>query len=124
MATRAETDSAVEGMQRGSEEVRTGTQKIITMGDSFRRIIEIVEEVSSQVNVISNAIAGMEDDGTAIVEHVDTIAASSQKAAEEAETVSAATEEQTASVQEIANASKSLAEMATELQNEVSRFKL
>ena len=123
-ATRAETDSAVEGMQRGSEEVRTGTQKIITMGDSFRRIIEIVEEVSSQVNVISNAIAGMEDDGTAIVEHVDTIAASSQKAAEEAETVSAATEEQTASVQEIANASKSLAEMATELQNEVSRFKL
>ena len=111
-------------MQRGSEEVRTGTQKIITMGDSFRRIIEIVEEVSSQVNVISNAIAGMEDDGTAIVEHVDTIAASSQKAAEEAETVSAATEEQTASVQEIANASKSLAEMATELQNEVSRFKL
>ncbi len=123
-ATRAETDSAVAGMQRGSEEVRTGTQKIITMGDSFRRIIEIVEEVSSQVNVISKAIAGMADDGTAIVGHVDTIAASSQKAAEEAETVSAATEEQTASVQEIANASKSLAEMATELQNEVSRFRL
>ena len=124
MATRAETDSAVEGMQRGSEEVRTGTQKSSTMGESCRRIIEIVGEVSSQVNVISNAIAGMEDDGTAIVEHVDTIAASSQKAAEEAETVFAATEEQTASVQEIANASKSLAEMATELQNEVSRFKL
>lgn len=123
-ATRADTEQAVTGMQQSSEEVKVGTQKIMAMGESFRRIIEIVEEVSQQVQRISQAIAGMADSGKAITGHVDTITDTSTKAAQEAETVSAATEEQSASVQEIANASKSLAEMASELQNEVSRFQL
>ena len=123
-ATRADTEQAVTGMQQSSEEVKVGTQKIMEMGEAFRRIIEIVEEVSQQVQQISQAIAGMADSGKAITGHVDTITDTSTKAAQEAETVSAATEEQSASVHEIANASKSLAEMATELQGEVSRFKL
>ena len=123
-ATRQDTENAVAGMQQGSEEVKVGTQKIMAMGESFRRIIEIVEEVSQQVQQISQAIEGMAAAGQDIVGHVDTITATSTKAAQESETVSAATEEQSASVQEIANASKSLAEMATELQGEVSRFKL
>ena len=62
--------------------------------------------------------------GEEIVGHVRTIDAASHSAAEESETVSAATEEQSASVQEIANASRSLAEMATDLQNEVQKFKV
>ena len=123
-ATRQDTENAVAGMQQGSEEVKVGTQKIMAMGEAFRRIIEIVEEVSQQVQQISQAIEGMAAAGQDIVGHVDTITATSTKAAQESETVSAATEEQSASVQEIANASKSLAEMATELQGEVSRFKL
>jgi methyl-accepting chemotaxis protein len=58
------------------------------------------------------------------VGHVRTIDVASRSAAEESETVCAATEEQSASVQEIANASRSLAQMATDLQNEVQKFKL
>ena len=66
----------------------------------------------------------MDAGAQAIVHHVDTISQESSKAAEEAESVSAATEEQTASVQEIANASHSLAKMVTELQQNVQKFKL
>ena len=122
--TTKETQDAVDGMQQGSEEVKVGAQKILAMDESFRKIIEIVEEVSNQVQNISEVIASMDAGTKAIVHHVDTISVESSKAAEEAESVSAATEEQTASVQEIANASHSLAEMAAELQANVQKFKL
>lgn len=122
--TRKDTENAVAGMQAGSEEVRVGTQNIISMGDSFRRIIEIVEAVSDQVQQISAAISGMAANGEEIVSHIRTIGTASRAAAEEAETVSAATEEQSASVQEISNASESLAKMAHELRQEITKFKL
>ena len=122
--TRRDTDNAVAGMKAGSEEVRVGTENIMSMGESFRRIIEIVEDVSAQVQDISQAISGMAESGQEIVAHVRTIEETSRSAAEEAETVSAATEEQSASVQEIAHASNSLAKMAMELQQEVQKFKV
>lgn len=122
--TRKDTENAVAGMQAGSEEVRVGTQNIISMGESFRRIIEIVENVSDQVQQISAAISGMAANGEEIVSHIRTIGTASRAAAEEAETVSAATEEQSASVQEISNASESLAKMAHELRQEITKFKL
>lgn len=111
-------------MQAGSEEVRVGTQNIISMGESFRKIIEIVETVSGQVQHISSAISGMAVNGEEVMGHIRTIGDASRKVAEEAETVSAATEEQSASVMEISNASDSLSKMAMELQNEISKFKL
>ncbi|SDP53197.1 methyl-accepting chemotaxis protein [Selenomonas ruminantium] len=122
--TRRDTDSAVAGMQAGSEEVRVGTENIMSMGESFRKIIEIVENVSSQVQEISTAITGMAESGQQIVSNVRTIGETSRSAAEEAETVSAATEEQSASVQEIAHASNELARMAMDLQREVQKFKV
>ena len=122
--TRRDTESAVVGMQAGSEEVRVGAQNIVSMGESFKRIIEIVEEVSGQMQSISAGIGGMAESGQEIVGHIRTIEDSSRTSAEEAETVSAATEEQSASVQEIANASHSLAKMAGELQMEVRKFKV
>ena len=122
--TRKDTENAVSGMQAGSEEVRIGTQNIISMGEAFRRIIEIVGQVSAQVQGISSSISSMAENGSEIVGHIQTIEGSSRSAAEDAETVSAATEEQTASVQEIANASNSLAKMAGELQAQVRKFKV
>lgn len=123
-ATQKDTDDAVKGMQAGSEEVRVGTQNIVSMGEAFRKIIDIVEQVSAEIQGISKAIGGMAENGREIVGHIRTIGATSRTAAEEAETVSAATEEQSASVQEIANASQNLARMASELKQEVQKFKL
>ena len=122
--TRKDTEEAVAGMQAGSKEVQVGTQNIISMGESFRKIIEIVEEVSNQVQGISVAISGMAANGEEVMGHIHTIGNASKKTAEESETVSAATQEQSASVQEISNASDNLARMATELQSEIAKFKL
>ena len=48
----------------------------------------------------------------------------SRSVASEAETVSASTEEETASMLEIADASRKLAEQAQDLQNALSKFQL
>lgn len=123
-ATRQDTEEAVAGMQASSEEVQIGAKNIISMGESFRKIIDIVGQVSTQVQGISTEIRGMAQNGEEIVGHIRVISDTSRDAAEEAETVSAATEEQSASIQEIANASNSLAKMAGELQQEVQKFRL
>jgi len=122
--TQDDTTKAIKDMEAGLEEVQTGTENIISMGDAFRKIIDIVEQVSAQMQDISEATHNMAENGKEIVEHVRTIGDASKTAAEEAETVSAATEEQTASVHEIANESTNLAHMAGELQQDVQKFKI
>ena len=122
--TQDDTAKAIKDMEAGLEEVKTGTENIISMGEAFRKILDIVEQVSSQMQDISGATKNMAENGKEIVEHVRTIGTASKTAAEEAETVSAATEEQTASVHEIANESTNLARMASELQNDVQKFKV
>ena len=119
-----DTEKAIADMERGSEEVRIGTENIISMGDALRKIIEIVEKVSTQVQDISVSIRSMADNGEQIVGHIRNIEETSKSSAEEAETVSAATQQQTASVHEIASASTGLAQMANELQKDVQKFKL
>ena len=122
--TQQDTDKAIEDMANGAEVVKVGTENIISMGDAFRKIIGIVEQVSAQMQDISQATRGMASSGKEIVGHIRTIGESSKTSAEEAETVSAATQQQTASVHEIANESTNLARMAGELQQEVQKFKV
>ena len=122
--SQTDTEKAIADMEAGSEEVRVGTENIISMGDALRQIIDIVEKVSDQVQDISVSIRSMADNGEQIVGHIRNIEETSKASAEEAETVSAATQQQTASVHEIASASTSLAQMANELQKDVQRFKL
>ena len=57
-------------------------------------------------------------------EAIEKINSKSRAVASEAETVSAATEEETASMLEIADASRKLAEQAQDLQNSLAQFKL
>ena len=122
--TQDDTSKAIQDMEAGLEEVKTGTENIISMGEAFRKILDIVEQVSTQMQDISGATHDMAENGKEIVDHIRTIGEASKTAAEEAETVSAATEEQTASVHEIANESTNLAHMASELQNDVQKFKV
>ena len=119
-----DTDLAVERMQSGQQVVQVGAENIRSTGKAFHSIIDIVEEVSGQVKDISQEISAMASGGRTIVGHVHTIGELSKNAAEEAETVSAATEEQSASVQEIANASRSLAQMADELKVNIEKFQV
>ena len=123
-ATQTDTEKAIQDMNAGSESFRVGAKNIMDMGEAFRKIADIVETVSNQMNGISASSKNMAQNGEKIVENIRTIGGASKTAAEEAETVSAATEEQTASVHEIAGESENLSRMAGELQQEVNKFKI
>ena len=73
---------------------------------------------------ITLASQSMASNGDEIVDNVREIGETSKATAEEAETVSKATERQTDSIHEIANESTNLARMAADLQNEVRKFKV
>ena len=122
--TQEDTEKAIKDMEIGGESFKVGAENIISMGEAFRKITGIVEQVSSQMQTISSSTRDMAINGEQIVQNVRTIGEASKTAAEEAETVSAATQEQTASVHEIAGESTNLARMAGELQQEVKKFKV
>ncbi|HWR42393.1 HAMP domain-containing methyl-accepting chemotaxis protein [Sporomusa sp.] len=119
-----DTDKAVYSMSEGTREVRAGTQIVNATGESFKEIIGLITEVSSQVREISAAIQQMAAGSTQIVSSVKDIEGICKETAGQTQTVSAATQEQSASMQEIAASSHSLAKLAEELQGAISRFKL
>ena len=122
--TQTDTEKAIGDMAAGNESLKIGVENIISMGEAFRKIIGIVEEVSDNMEDITLASQSMASNGDEIVDNVREIGETSKATAEEAETVSKATERQTDSIHEIANESTNLARMAADLQNEVRKFKV
>lgn len=66
----------------------------------------------------------MANSGNVIAKNISTVRESSKKNAEEAENVSAASEEQSAAVNGLSAASSKLADLAAELSSNVDKFKL
>lgn len=118
----SETDKAVVAMNEGTNEVRTGAEVVSAAGMAFREIVELVSQTSSQVGEISAAVQEMAGGSQQIVGSVKKIDVLSKKSSEETQSVSAAAEEQLASVEEISSASQTLAKLAQELQEQVSKF--
>lgn len=117
-----DTDKAVQAMDNGTREVKLGAEVVNAAGQAFQEIVLLVTQVSDQVKEISIAIEQMAVGSQHIVSSVNRIDELSKRAAGEAQTVSAATEEQSASMEEIASSSQSLANLAMELREAVSKF--
>ena len=95
---RNDTDSAVVAMNEGTKEVRIGTEVVNNAGQSFRDIYTSVSDVTGQVREISAAIEQMAAGSQQIVSSVKEIDVISKDTSAQAQTVSAATEEQSASM--------------------------
>jgi len=119
-----DTNKAVIVMDKGKNEAKRGTEVASVAGEFFAEIATLVENVSDQIRDISTAIEQMASGSEQIVSLVKGIALISTTATEETQTVSAATEEQSASIQEIASASTDLSNMAGNLQEIVSKFRI
>lgn len=118
------TNTAVSVMNENVKEVDTGSKVVNMAGTSFHEILQMVLEIAQQIHQISNSIteitAGTKDSVTS----VNNIQNISINAADESQTISAAAEEQLASVEEIASSSKLLSEMAGDLKNVINKFKI
>lgn len=119
-----DTDKAVAAMNDGTREVKNGTDVVNTAGASFREIVNLVSEVSSQVKDISVAMQQMAVGSQQIVGSVKKIDELGKMSAGETQSVSAAAEEQLASMEEIASSSQALAKLADDLQTSVAGYRV
>lgn len=119
-----DTAEAVDSMQAGTDEVKSGTAAIREVGIQFSDILGMVNGINTQMSEINGSVKTVTDGAEHIVGAVDNIDTISRKTANSTQTISAATEEQSASNEEIAAASQSLAKMAADMQTAISKFKL
>lgn len=119
-----DTDSAVKAMEAGQREVEQGTAMVQQSGESFQNISSLVAELYQQIEFSRRSIASADNSSKVVVAGIGNVEQLSQSTAAEAESVSAATEEQTAMVHEMADGSRALAELAQSLQDEVMKFKI
>mgnify|MGYP000614640428 CR=1 FL=1 len=120
----ADTDHAVAAMESGTTEVKQGTQAIKDVGRQFADIMKQVNNIKEKIDSFQEASERITEGTNKIVGAVDSIDEVSRETATHTETISAAAQEQSASSEEIASSSHALAQMAVELQESTSKFKL
>lgn len=117
-------DAAVQVMETGNKEVVNGIVVVNEAGVIFQQIADFVGKASSETNDISKMVQSMVADSHHVNSAMAEISTISKVTASESQTVSAATQEQTAAMSEIADASKKMAHIAEELQETSKRFQL
>lgn len=118
----ANMEHAVAATQASAAGVDAGIAVVNATGETFNKIAGSIGNLSKQIESISEAINRMADGNEVLVASVGDIHGISNKNATETGNVSVATEEQLASIQEIASASQNLAKLAGELQGAIARF--
>ena len=119
-----ETDRAVASMNEGLREAETGKENVTATGETFSLILSMVEDVKTASLAVSKRVLELRENMNSIIEGMGHIDTSAKGIGSESQNVSAATEEQAAGMEEIASSSRSLADMATDLQSETDKFKV
>ena len=119
-----DTASAVESIEQGNQSVKEGTKSVAVTGEAFRDIEIQASKLNINVNRSLEDISAVDNSNKAILSAVEHVKEIATRSGENANSVSAATEEQSAAMQEVADASKTLAELSNEMQGEVAQFKL
>ncbi|MBM7868291.1 HAMP domain-containing protein [Heliobacterium gestii] len=120
----SDTGKAVSAMNEGTQVVKTGAEMVNDAGAAFQEIASLVTDVSEQVKVTSVSIQEIASGSQQIVGSVKRIDDLSRNSAGEAQTVSAAAEEQLAAIQEITASSHTLANMVEEMKAAIGKFSL
>lgn len=116
------TQMTVDAMEKGTAEVVEGTKAIREVGGHFTNILLMVDGIQSQIKDITVSVNTVSGGATNIVNAVDNIDSVSRKTAESTNVIYGETEEQSASNEEIAAASRALADLAMDMQSTINKF--
>ena len=119
-----DTESAVKEMQLGNAGVKEGTESVTATGEAFQIIEEQVYTLNENVRRSIEHIDAVNNTSHAILQAIEEVQKISQKSAEDAQNISAATEQQAATMHEPAYASSQSAILAQKLQDEISKFRV
>ena len=120
----ADTVSAVESIDKGNQGVAEGTNAVIETGEAFAGIEEQASKLAVNVEKSLADIAEVYVSNGEITTAVGRVREIADKTGENATSVSSVTQDQTASMQEVARAGQKLSDLAHEMDEEVSNFKM
>ena len=115
---------AVEASASGAQSVQAGIDTVQSADIVFQEIVNVIDDLTRQIQRIAKGIDTMAQENEQMLQASVNIAKTSGKNSDEAQSVSAAGQEQSASMHEISDAARSLAQLASDLQAEMQRFKL
>ena len=119
-----ETAAAVKSISSGTEGVKDGVDAVSTATDAFKNIGVQVEKLTINVAHSTTGIEEVNKANNDIANAFNHTREVAQKSNETVTSISAVAEEQTAMINEISESSKTLAQLADEMQNLVAKFKL
>jgi len=118
------TNRAVTVMDTGTQEVQVGMQVVKVAEEGFSKIVELIEQVSKQIQEATTVSEEMSSSAEQIYASFDEIATIAQTSSSNLQNVASASEEQLATIEEVAASAATLSNMAEELQTQVARFKV
>ena len=116
--------SAVKAITTGGDKVEQGLAKTTESLHVFQEIETSVVDVVNKVELVTSAIGQIQEMANSVTDSAQQVQTIATHAADSASDTSAATEQQLAANEEISSNAQSLADLAEQLQNEVSHFKL
>jgi methyl-accepting chemotaxis protein len=119
-----DTKRTIESVTMGTEVVKSGMNAVKEAGISFERIQQSIQNVTEQIKEVSTASQQMSTETGQLAIAFESISDVAQITAAGTESVSAASEEQLATMQEITGSSSALARMSEDLLELVSKFKV
>lgn len=117
-------EHAVKAMNTSVQDVNTGIDVVKAAGNTFVDIAASINQVVDQINAVNETLKKMEEGSHYMLSSVQQIESISKENLDQSQTVSAATQEQTASAQQNAMACEELANMAQELQSAIGQFRI
>ncbi|NGP59187.1 methyl-accepting chemotaxis protein [Paenibacillus thiaminolyticus] len=123
-AIQDEASEAVQSMQRTKNEVIAGVNAVGDAGQLFEGIKESVDEVAIHIGKVISSVNQMTIDAEAIQNTVQSVNHSAILSSSRSQNISAATEEQLASMEVISASTGELTQMAADLRSQLSYFKV
>lgn len=119
-----ETHRAVVSMESGHIELKSGIVQVKRSGEAFEHILTMVQGVADQIREVSVAAQQVSSGTTQVVQLTKLTQAGQFEGTAKIQNVSATTEEQLASMQEISASATALADVSEALQKLILRFKI
>ncbi|MEF3308770.1 methyl-accepting chemotaxis protein [Paenibacillus sp. GYB004] len=120
----SETLQTVQSMEQGTREVAIGLEVVGQAGRSFEEIQQTVEQVAGQIQEVASSSQKMLAETEEVVTVINNISEIAAQSAVGTTSVSAATEEQLATMEEVTSSATSLASMAEDLNRQVGKFRI
>lgn len=116
--------NAIKAMNDESSLVDEGIKIVNHAGEGFDSITGLIQEVVNEIQEITQSIYNISNSSQSVTMSVRDVEEFSRDTAAQAQTVYAGIEEQNAALEDLKSASLSLSDLAQNLQQEMSRFRL